>query len=65
MREAAVRSALPSARADIVRTVARMRRSVAQIQRQVPSVTDNSTRIALRQEIEGLLSSLQVLLQDL
>jgi hypothetical protein len=51
-----------SARADIVRTVARMRRSVAQVQRQVPSVADTATRAALRQEIEGLLSSLQALL---
>ena len=58
-------SAPPRARADIVRTVARMRRSVAQVQRQVPSVADDATRTALRQEIEGLMSSLQALLLDL
>jgi ParB/Sulfiredoxin domain len=58
-------SAPPIVRADVVRTVARMRRSVAQVQRQIPSVTDNATRAALLQEIEGLLSSLQTLLLDL
>lgn len=58
-------SAPPLARADVMRMVARMRRSVAQVQRQVPSVADSTTRAALRQEIEGLLSSLQLLLQDL
>jgi hypothetical protein len=55
----------PIARADVVRRVARMRRGVAQLQRQVPSVADRATRAALLHEIEGLISSLQALVQDI
>jgi ParB/RepB/Spo0J family partition protein len=54
-----------SQRTDLVRTVARMRRNVAQLQRQVPLVTDDTIRATLLNEVEALLSSLQTLLRDL
>jgi hypothetical protein len=52
-------------RTDVVRTIVRMRKALAQIQREAPLGIDPATRAALAQEVEALLQELHMLADDL
>ncbi len=51
-------------RADVVRTVMRMRKALMEVRRETPNVTDTATRAALMQEIMALLQDLQALVGE-